>query len=757
MAKKEFRDYFTYRKLLSLILLILIGVYGNDILAGFADEYVFDTIYLPPHADSLSIDTIEFTKEDVNPKLDSALARVAAEARVSINDALTFAQNQSLKISDSRVQVEIVTHAEGVENAINAVIEAGGEVTGVGYNDTLIQAWLPVSVLETVAAHDDIYFIRRPTKGFPTSGNSETEALDLMNALAWHGEGIMGAGVRVGIIDLGFKDYTKLLGTDLPAHVTVKNFVDHEDDTKVDGTTMHGTACAEIIHDVAPEASLYLAKIGTLVDLEEAVNWLKDTHRVDIISISLGYYNLSPGDGTGILSDLVRDARNAGILWVTSAGNNRESHWGGLYYDPDGNNYHNFNGSQEINYFGPGDGSGNVIYPGNALIVTVRWDDWTNVNQDYDLYLLRWNGASWEQIAKSTNIQNGQPGQRPTEAAVVYTFGDPAPYGFLIKRVNSTRNVNFEIFAFLGNFRLDELVHSRSIGNLADAPDAMTVAALDAALPCPQEPYSSEGPTNGPGGTATGGFIKPDISGFANVSCECYSNPFSGTSAATPHVAGAATLVLSAYPDFTPDQLQSFLEERAIDMGATGMDTQFGHGRLDLGEPPQPYYCDDDQDGYVDMLPDGSCSGAGCAPTGCRTTPGTDCDDTDPLVHPGALESCDNLDNDCDSEIDEGGDSDGDTVDNCYDNCPNIANGGQSDLDGDGIGDVCDDDDDNDGMPDDWEISYGLDPRSDDASEDADGDGFANLIECRKGTDPTDPDDCPSVDMPWIQLLLLDD
>jgi parallel beta-helix repeat protein len=67
------------------------------------------------------------------------------------------------------------------------------------------------------------------------------------------------------------------------------------------------------------------------------------------------------------------------------------------------------------------------------------------------------------------------------------------------------------------------------------------------------------------------------------------------------------------------------------------------------------------------------------------------------------------------------------------------------------------DDTDGDGMPDGWEVQYGLNPSVDDANSDLDGDGFTNIIEYNRGTDPSDPNSHPSKAMPWIPLLLLDD
>ncbi len=73
-------------------------------------------------------------------------------------------------------------------------------------------------------------------------------------------------------------------------------------------------------------------------------------------------------------------------------------------------------------------------------------------------------------------------------------------------------------------------------------------------------------------------------------------------------------------------------------------------GQVDEGLPPVTYYADNDGDSYGNPL----ASVTACArPAGYVSNNG-DCNDGNPAIYPGAAETCDGVDNNCDGQVDEG-------------------------------------------------------------------------------------------------------
>jgi hypothetical protein len=460
------------------------------------------------------------------------------------------------------------------------------------------------------------------TSGTPNtgSGSVDTEGDAAHQAARARGlYGVTGAGLKIGVLsdsanNTGAVTVAQATG-DLPptcpgtggSCLTIV-----QDDTS--GGTDEGAAMLEIVHDMAPGATLFFAT----ADISEAgfatnILNLRNTSHCDIIVDDVGYFDESPFQD-GVVAQAVTTVTAAGAMYFSSAGNEGSVAAGTSgYFEGD------FNDTGSAAFTFPGGTKTGTIHnfgsagsPINGDIITatgeaytMSWADPAGASlNDYDLFLVSSTGTI---KAQSTNIQSGtqNPFEQITPPALV--AGDR----LVVFKTTAAAVLAFSINTLRGT--LTQVTTGQTHGHSAVAA-AFSVAATPAAAafngvapvgPFPgaftttdsTEPFSSDGPrrqffnANGtaitPGnflfGTNGGAVInKPDVTAADGVSTTLPSssglNPFYGTSAAAPHAASIAALIMAAKPSLTPAQIRTTLTTTALDIDAAGYDTVSGNG-----------------------------------------------------------------------------------------------------------------------------------------------------------------------------------
>ena len=455
----------------------------------------------------------------------------------------------------------------GYSESVEAFLQNNGASprnVGEGY----IEAYVPVSLLAQASQQDGVISITAITPPQPLQGNVVSQGVEAHGADVWQRARLKGENIKIGIIDVGFKDFQEFMGTELPTseNLVALCFTDIGEYTfdvaDCDSDSTHGTIVTETAFDIAPKATYYIANPGSWGDLAATTQWMV-SQDVDIINHSVGWIWSGPGDGSSPLrtspENTVHSAVDGGILWVNAAGNEGSATWFGTFNDPDGDYVHNFTADSECNAV--------LLESEEEFIAQLRWDDtWLRPESDLDLYLI--NRGSGEVVAKSESFQASYP--IPTEVfqletelkgvycLVVELFAGPAPDWIQVQAFTS-QDIQYYTLG--------------SIGSPAesDSPGMLAAGAADWDDISDVEYFSSRGPT-------PDGRIKPDIVGVDGGSVAARSRAFYGTSQAAPHVAGLAALVLQNFPDMGPVELAEYLKENALDGGDPGPDYEWGYG-----------------------------------------------------------------------------------------------------------------------------------------------------------------------------------
>jgi len=303
-----------------------------------------------------------------------------------------------------------------------------------------------------------------------------------------------------------------------------------------------------------------------------------------VIVDDIGFFN-EPVFEEGPVAQAVRQAISQGVVYVTTAGNDAERHYQGLFKEFDPNDG---NPRMNLHDFGGGDPTLKMLIDPRATVnIFLQWPnpfDGSANTADYDLFLVDSNGNPLA-VSNDDQLHTQAP---PLEVLTfTNTTGRAVTVGVMVNRVAGPALPLSLTFLTFGNVKV--LQHNVASGSVFGHPcvrDAIAVGAMNVHVPGfdTLEAFSSQGPCEL--FFPTREFrSKPDVAAADGVVTSLPDfTPFFGTSAAAPHVAAVAALLFEAAGGpaaVSNRRIANTLRVAAVDRGLAGVDNRFGFGVVD--------------------------------------------------------------------------------------------------------------------------------------------------------------------------------
>ena len=582
-----------------------------------------------PLAAVRQIETLMAEKQERNPvqrKIDSRLLDawqmvqgkevVPAYDRLPVELEATDAPTARPKAYDAREQngagrVLVDLRADVTPAVLARIEELGGEVVNSVGKYRAIRAWLPLDSMEVLAALDEVQWIRVADRAmtnremrhadFDSVVAQATDKVDTSEGDAAHDVpearaeyGVDGTGVGIGVLSNGIGTLAdRQASGDLPDSVVILDGQAGERDH------LEGTAMLEIVHDLAPGAHLYFATaFGSPAQFAANIETLCEAGADVIVDDVIWFAESAFQDD--VVAKGVNAAVEAGCFYFSAAGNGGNlndgtaSVWEGDFADAGDEPQVGVVSVGDQHEFADGVSANRITEW--ALAYLLKWADPLGASaNDYDLYLL--DESLTTVVRSSTSVQDGE--QDPFESL----YGSAEDVGGHLVVVRSEGEARYiRLNAYDGE--LEHVTAGQVFGHFG-AENAISVAAVAAPSAGGEdgvfdgsesvEPFSSDGPRRmffQPDGTpitpgnfsSTGGEVldKPDIAAADGVRT---STPgfelFEGTSAAAPHAAAIAALMVEAAGGrnrIDPATLRAALTNAALDIEAPGPDRDSGAG-----------------------------------------------------------------------------------------------------------------------------------------------------------------------------------
>ena len=422
----------------------------------------------------------------------------------------------------------------------------------------------------------------------------------------------------------GNGDDTVLSGTgpqlagELPSTIRLiaDNPVGNLDDTD------EGAAMMQLVYDLAPDAKYAFAPCGeTEAVAAEHVARLA-LAGCTIICDDISFYQ-EPVYQDGPWAQAIDAFVASGGTYISSAGNQASDAISTAYIDvsaandpqltslPNGANLHDWGiggatpGLLPIHLQPPLGESGQVI-------LVLNWNQPYKTNglglgseSDYDLWVFKQPNISPDSLLEVSRDVQGKPGSPegdPSEGLRVEVDGPTTIY-LAINRVHgASAEMNLQMYFtnVFHSFTTQPVgFPAATIVGHCSAQGALAIAAVPWNDPTTVEPFTSSGGWGSAGlpfyfsakglplANAPQRRNKPDLAAPDRTSTSLPDfNPFPGTSAAAPQVAGAMALLSSIYPHRSQEALRKLLIDTAVDIttapASIGPDAHSGHGLIDV-------------------------------------------------------------------------------------------------------------------------------------------------------------------------------
>jgi hypothetical protein len=482
------------------------------------------------------------------------------------------------------------------DNLPNGAVAASTPLPNVGYQpshaDLDVTASLgagaaaadaPFAMAEPAPAHASLASLANPPADYvaapitdSTVGAGGATAAQVLQALDDSGLNVNGSGIKVGVLSDSFNDLGGAAADEADGALPPAADIDVIKDLASGGTD-EGRAMMQIIHDIAPGASLaFYTAFDSEQDFANGILALAAAGSKVIVD-DVGYFD-EPFFQNGIVAQAIQTVEAEGVTYVTAAGNDAsngyQAAWtpiSGTYDGTSLTDAENFGGSlvQTVTI--------NTEGTGYDVPLLLEWNQAFGAATS-DLELLVFNSRG-QLVGTATNASDGEP----SNPWVEYDFTKSGTYHVAIENLSGPDpGLIKEITEGDG---LPATISGANVGTVfghAMTPGAISAGAVSvAATPAfgasaaVSESFSSSGAgtellfaNNGTALSSPDQISPVVVSGVDDVATTVSGglSDFYGTSAASASLAGAAAVILSADPNLTAAAVEQLMEETALPM-----------------------------------------------------------------------------------------------------------------------------------------------------------------------------------------------